>query len=440
MSDQTALLSAILANPDEDTPRLAYADWLTEHGEPDRAEFIRVQIELARLRAAEIDLPESFEDEVTNYISAGNNQISFTYRRHYDPHRIEVLRRQVELLTHPDHRGKWRAGLPKYAHNVTFRRGFVGAVRVSLPQFLKDPAALWTHHPIEALALASVSSQATTAKVPQCSWFTRVRDLSFPYTGGNVPVLAPFARCPHLANLRSLHLLAGPVSQVETDALARSEHLRPTRFSCKCNDLPREAFEALVQSPFAARLCELSAESVGEWALEVLAGAPLTELRHLVLGRAGGDAGTVALTRSRHLVNLVTLVPGNHDFTDAGAEALAGWPGLASVRALDLNGADITGAGLEALVASPYFRPLYLQLAWTAVGDVGAVALARWPGLANVRVLDLRQAQVCDTGGLALARSPHWRDLRDLLLSSTTFKRAHGPLHQRFGALYRTSG
>ena len=48
MSDEDALLAAIAAHPDEDTPRLMYADWLDEHGQPVRAEFIRVQIELAR--------------------------------------------------------------------------------------------------------------------------------------------------------------------------------------------------------------------------------------------------------------------------------------------------------------------------------------------------------------------------------------------------------
>src|SRR4051812_13085406 len=48
MTDGDALLAAILAHPEEDTPRLAYADWLDEHGHPERSEFIRVQIELAR--------------------------------------------------------------------------------------------------------------------------------------------------------------------------------------------------------------------------------------------------------------------------------------------------------------------------------------------------------------------------------------------------------
>ncbi len=56
MSDEDALRAAIAAHPDEDTPRLAYADWLDEHADdaPDpelsrvRAEFIRVQVERHR--------------------------------------------------------------------------------------------------------------------------------------------------------------------------------------------------------------------------------------------------------------------------------------------------------------------------------------------------------------------------------------------------------
>src|SRR5437867_4475006 len=46
-----AFLQAILDAPDDDTPRLVYADWLDEHGDSPRAEFIRVQIERSRLAA-----------------------------------------------------------------------------------------------------------------------------------------------------------------------------------------------------------------------------------------------------------------------------------------------------------------------------------------------------------------------------------------------------
>lgn len=44
---QPDLLATILANPTDDLPRLVYADWLEEHGESDRAELIRIQIEIA---------------------------------------------------------------------------------------------------------------------------------------------------------------------------------------------------------------------------------------------------------------------------------------------------------------------------------------------------------------------------------------------------------
>jgi len=51
MTDRDALLRAIAANPDDDTPRLIYADLLDELGgdaNAARARFIRVQLDLAR--------------------------------------------------------------------------------------------------------------------------------------------------------------------------------------------------------------------------------------------------------------------------------------------------------------------------------------------------------------------------------------------------------
>lgn len=43
------LVRAVCENPDDDLPRLAYADWLDDHGDPARAEFIRVQVRLPQL-------------------------------------------------------------------------------------------------------------------------------------------------------------------------------------------------------------------------------------------------------------------------------------------------------------------------------------------------------------------------------------------------------
>jgi uncharacterized protein (TIGR02996 family) len=43
-----AFLDAIFAHPDDDTPRLVYADWLHEHDQENYARFIRLQCAVAR--------------------------------------------------------------------------------------------------------------------------------------------------------------------------------------------------------------------------------------------------------------------------------------------------------------------------------------------------------------------------------------------------------
>ena len=63
MTDDDSFLRAIGAAPADDAPRLVYADWLDDHGQPERAEFIRVQCELAcrqgdRARRTELRLRE----------------------------------------------------------------------------------------------------------------------------------------------------------------------------------------------------------------------------------------------------------------------------------------------------------------------------------------------------------------------------------------------
>ena len=55
MTERDAFLQAILEKPDDDAPRLIFADWLEEYGEPERADLIRVQCELALLQKKKND-------------------------------------------------------------------------------------------------------------------------------------------------------------------------------------------------------------------------------------------------------------------------------------------------------------------------------------------------------------------------------------------------
>src|SRR5438309_575800 len=91
-----AFLASILETPDDDVPRLIYADWLDDQGDTERAEFIRLQIELARLSECGL--------------------------------RAEELEKREEKLL-GEHEERWtaplRAVLPEDVATAVFHRGFV---------------------------------------------------------------------------------------------------------------------------------------------------------------------------------------------------------------------------------------------------------------------------------------------------------------------------
>ncbi|QJW95286.1 TIGR02996 domain-containing protein [Frigoriglobus tundricola] len=100
MNEREALLRAVCDTPDDDTPRLVFADWLQENGDEARAEFIRVQIELSRAQ------------EMCPRVS-------------------NLMVRQHKLLRLNEQR--WRAELPSdagFRRNFHFERGFVESLTV----------------------------------------------------------------------------------------------------------------------------------------------------------------------------------------------------------------------------------------------------------------------------------------------------------------------
>src|SRR4051812_24390716 len=78
--EQQAIIREIVARPDDDLPRLIYADWLEERGDP-QGEFIRIQCALAQggrspeetreLRERELELLKAYRAEWVARISAG---------------------------------------------------------------------------------------------------------------------------------------------------------------------------------------------------------------------------------------------------------------------------------------------------------------------------------------------------------------------------------
>lgn len=108
-TDRAAFLQAIADDFDNDTPRLVFADFLEENGEPERAEFIRVQCELAREKRICTPLcyyPScrycSLERKATHLLSLPSKTL-----KHY-PNKWGWL-------------GECRLSLP---HHTEYRRGF----------------------------------------------------------------------------------------------------------------------------------------------------------------------------------------------------------------------------------------------------------------------------------------------------------------------------
>ena len=112
-----AFLRAIRADPEADLPRLVYADWLDEHDDPARAEFVRVQCELAKLPDHD-DAYAALED------------------------------REHELLA--EHEAKWLGDGPT-PDEWTFRRGFVDEVRLDLAA--TQPAGWLTRQAVTSVTL-----------------------------------------------------------------------------------------------------------------------------------------------------------------------------------------------------------------------------------------------------------------------------------------------
>jgi uncharacterized protein (TIGR02996 family) len=66
MSEEQAFLDAIAASPFDDTPRLVYADWLDEHGEPAKAAYLRLIVSLVPLLEGEDPDPAATERLLSN--------------------------------------------------------------------------------------------------------------------------------------------------------------------------------------------------------------------------------------------------------------------------------------------------------------------------------------------------------------------------------------
>jgi uncharacterized protein (TIGR02996 family) len=195
-----SFMQDILAAPDEDAPRLVYADWLDDHGPPARAELIRVQCALAALARD-------------------------------DPRRGELEKRAWDLRHQcwPILQGERPPGLDLLRPEVY--RGFWADITCTMSAWERLAPRAFRVWPIERAWLYNINP-AMLPKLLRSKYLPRLRWLKL------APAVVVYdseaarlvAGCRHLAGLRELEIVGGNVIGDEgARALAESSPLSQLR-------------------------------------------------------------------------------------------------------------------------------------------------------------------------------------------------------------------
>ena len=269
MSDEDALLAAIAAHPEEDTPRLAYADWLDEHadafpGAGTRAEFIRVQCEVARVRR----LGPQERDPRYEWFRAREQELLASHRRALfgplgdDAGREFIVRvargfvaelradvsaflpraasvaalrpppevtvtgvvdRWFDLITDPC--------LPVVTRLVMQQRRFSGPLAIS-SGIVQRMGELGRHNRLRSLDLAQCQiGDGGLLYLAEHGEIWRLEELDLTMNGINYVGLVEFLESPIPAGLRSLNLSGNPLTEPAVRALAERWPV-PGRLEC----------------------------------------------------------------------------------------------------------------------------------------------------------------------------------------------------------------
>lgn len=164
LTEYDALLEDVKAAPLDDLPRLIAADWLEDHGQAERAEFVRVQVERAALQDLEA------VDRMSGM--ARSNELGRRARRVTElcdaeaewvrTHAWKVLRDELPPLLWQEfdrwslsHDGSNPVVTSKRDDDLslTFRRGFVWKAACTLQQWLGHGKELAARQPLETVLL-----------------------------------------------------------------------------------------------------------------------------------------------------------------------------------------------------------------------------------------------------------------------------------------------
>lgn len=299
MAPFETILQAIIAAPDDDVPRFAYADALERSGDASRAEFIRVQcmLEMTALQA---------------------------------PDRGRLEAREKELLER--HGWDWAEELGGEVQEWEYRRGFIERVEMRLEDTTESILAVLRKSPIRHL-----------------------RDVSqFCDLSGFVGAL------PHLEHLTGLEFWGlyafddSLVAEILASPHLRNLHTLILHHDRNGNTVRDDVLNEAMASPHRSHLQELCVNVDGCWrgpsrgVLGAMADSPhLRNLRKLNLSNAGdvGNSAEMDVETARRLggspnfAGLEELDLGSASFTIEVWDEVLHWPWLSSLKCLRLHDA-----------------------------------------------------------------------------------------------------
>lgn len=470
-AEEKALIAGVVANREEDTGWLVYADYLTERGDT-HGDFIRACVHWDRAN------PEP----------------------DYDSDEYKALRAMVA-----EHGEAWYAPLAalgvrptdrdgKFAPNrwLSFRRGVIDQITVDSPHLLPGSAErLFAAIPfLRRLEFARGQFDgAGLAQVPQVAQIQEISCATHSITGDE---LARFLKSPHLHALKCISFIATEIGDTGAEALAawpglarveelslwgceltvrglralaRSPNLRRLwRLDVGRNPAAEAAVPELLASPHlvAVRDLDLSGYTLTPELAELFATAPFRRaLTELDLSYATLSEGALAVLGRCDLPALRTLVLDSATFFDRDdLSALAGAAFAEALTELDLSSCELDESFDRLLPpgAFPNLHVLKLGFAHLSTRDIIALCrrrlpvlerldmcstrlnaddverLAGSPLLDTVTELDLQYNAITPKGAQALARSEHLGRIARLCVDGDTVGEAgKRALLDRFG-------
>jgi uncharacterized protein (TIGR02996 family) len=419
------LLAACRVHPADDLPRLVLADWLDENNQADRAEFIRVQMELShptadvartrylkeieeRLFTANTQAWVGQLNRVNPRYEAGLNwQYPYQFRRGLLRFSDEYWIDTTEMLNSQELQAWFHTDEFHWLEQLNLSTSSIdGFVKADIPDELTGRIGLNLH---VGQSTRNVNWQQQFRLLAVSSNFTTVRSLEFNGALGEI-VLEEITKAD-VTRIVSLKLGSG-------DALRAANLIASAPFTAlstlKILGLTEPAFRVLLRSSALGNLTELD-----------LSGCPI------------GDSGMIALCNSKLAQTLRAIKFPNTALGDVGVAALVQSPLFANMHGprLNLMMNQIGCAGLGALAESEHvlrFRELVFRE--NQIGDDGVEALAASPYTANLQYLDFWRNNLTDRGAIALARSPYLKNIVDISLKENQVTEVGTAiLHERFG-------